>query len=255
MAFSDTLGMLLPTAGFALGGPTGGAIGSVLGGMVQSGAGARQMRESNRLDRQIPMDDPEQRGYLNRLARQERQYRAGTDPSTALANRLAQQSGAQTQANLARAGGPGLVQNLLSSQNVTNRGLAQSAAQAAANADNMLGMQGQLVNMMANRRYDRMRYRRDLALMQGQQNQQNANNLMSGALSLAAQGTGANFNGILGNRRTATPTMQTTGAPLRSAQNTALPQGNMIQPIMATPTAPMPYADPSNLTMQLLNPR
>lgn len=161
---------------------------------IQGGKAKKSLAESNRLDSQIPLDDPEQRGYLNKLARQERHYRAGTDPNTALANRLAQQSGAQAQSNLVRAGGPGIVQNILSSQNVTNRGLAANAAQAAGMADNMLGMQGQLTNLMASRRYDRQRYRRDLNLMQGTQHQQNANNLVSSLYSTLGT-TAGNMSG------------------------------------------------------------
>lgn len=200
MALSDVLGSVLPAAGMLIGGPAGAAVGSLAGGLVQNAAAGKKMGEHDRLDNQIPLNDPVQQRFLGRLERQERHYRAGTDPNTALANRLAQQSGAQAQANLVRAGGPGVVQNILSSQNVTNRGLAQSAADAAARADNMMGMQGQLTNMMAERRYDRQRYRRDLALMQGVQKQQDANNMMSSAVGMipqiAADGNGG-FGGVL----------------------------------------------------------
>jgi hypothetical protein len=176
----------------------GGAIGSFAGSLALNAAAGDKMKDFERRDKGIPMDDPEQRGYLNRLVQQERYYRSGADPNTGLANRLVQQSGAQAQANLARAGGPGTVQNLLSSQNVTNRGLAANAAQAAGMADNMLGMQGNLINMMASRRYDRQRYRRDLSLMQGQQQQQNANNMFSSALgTIGTTAGGADFGGIL----------------------------------------------------------
>jgi len=150
-----------------------------IGAGIEGGKAKKQNALADKLDKQIPLNDPVQQGYLNRLAQQERYYRSGADPNTGLANRLVQQSGAQTQSNLVRAGGPGTVQNLLSSQNVTNRGLAANAAQAAGMADNMLGMQGNLVNLMAQRRYDRMRYGRDKALMQGQQHQQNSNNFIS----------------------------------------------------------------------------
>jgi len=183
-----------------IGGPAGAAVGSLAGGLVQNAAAGKKMGEHDRLDNQIPLNDPMQQRFLGRLERQERHYRAGTDPNTALANRLAQQSGAQAQSNLVRAGGPGVVQNILSSQNVTNRGLAQSAADAAARADNMMGMQGQLTNMMAERRYDRQRYRRDLALMQGVQKQQDANNMMSSAVGMIPQIAGGEggYKGLLG---------------------------------------------------------
>lgn len=198
-------------------GPYGSLIGAVLGagaGLMQGQAANRKRSEFEARDAAIPLNDPVQQGFLNRLAQQERQYRIGMDPNTALANRLTQQSGAQTQANLARAGGPGLVQNLLSSQNVTNRGLAASAAQAAGMADNMLGMQGQLVNLMAQRRYDRQRYRRDLALMESAQQQQNINNQFSAGLS-ALPGVIGSFGGMGGGARASeqpAPVMGTGGA-------------------------------------------
>ncbi len=187
MALSDVLGVALPAAGFVLGGPAGAAVGALAGGLIQSSAADKKMGEWNQLDRAIPLNDPAQQRYLGRLERQERQYRAGTDPSTALANRMAQQAGAQTQSNLVRASGGGVIQNLLSSQNVTQRNLAQTGALAAQGADRMLGMQGDLTNMMAQRRYDRQRYRRDLALMQGQQMRQDANNQMTSAIGLLPQ--------------------------------------------------------------------
>jgi hypothetical protein len=246
MAFSDVLGAALPAAGFALGGPVGGAIGSFAGGLALNAAAGDKMKDFERRDKGIPMDDPEQRGYLNRLAQQERYYRSGADPNTGLANRLVQQSGAQAQSNLARAGGPGTVQNLLSSQNVTNRGLAANAAQAAAMADNLLGQQGQLVKMMADRRYDRQRYRRDLSLMQGQQQQQNANNLFSSAIGLASQSSGLNV-GPLGLGQRSAPGNQMNQVP---AMNQG--QGSYSQPMYENPTPGYggnvtrdPYAIPS----------
>lgn len=227
-----------------------------IGAGIEGGKAKKQNALADKLDKQIPLNDPVQQGYLNRLAQQERYYRSGADPNTGLANRLVQQSGAQTQSNLVRAGGPGTVQNLLSSQNVTNRGLAANAAQAAGMADNMLGMQGNLVNLMAQRRYDRMRYGRDKALMQGQQYQQNSNNFVSSILGTPGTVAGGMAeSGATAGTKATTPTTPTAGVPLRSAQNTSFPQNNFIQPLMASQTAPMPYADPSNLTMQLLNPR
>lgn len=237
MALSDVLGSALPAAGFLLGGPAGAAVGAFAGGLAQNSAANRKMGEWNQLDRAIPLNDPAQQSYLGRLERQERQYRAGADPSTALANRMAQQAGAQTQSNLVRSGGPGIVQNLLSSQNVTQRNLAQAGALAAQGADRMLGMQGDLTNMMAQRRYDRQRYRRDLALMQGQQMRQDANNQMMSAVSMLPGIAGEGYKGLLG-KKPINPGSYGGGGGLGNAWRTQGTGGNMPAPM----TTPAQYA-------------
>lgn len=204
---------------------------------IQGGKAKKQNALSDRLDSQIPLNDPVQQTFLNRLNQQERYYRAGSDPNTALANRLTQQAGAQTQSNLVRAGGPGTVQNLLSSQNVTNRGLAGNAAQAAGMADNLLGMQGQLTTLMANRRYDRQRYARDKALMQGQQYQQNSNNLVSslyGRLGTMAGNLGGDGTGG-GATRSAN-----ASAPLGPTMGDTRYGPNMTYPMQSNPITVQP---------------
>jgi len=216
---------------------------------IQGGKAKKQNALSDRLDSQIPLNDPVQQTFLNRLNQQERYYRAGSDPNTALANRLTQQAGAQTQSNLVRAGGPGTVQNLLSSQNVTNRGLAGNAAQAAGMADNLLGMQGQLTTLMANRRYDRQRYARDKALMQGQQYQQNSNNLVSSlysTLGIMAGNLGGEGGGTTGSTKSA------TGNQINKIPPMNVGQASFSQPMYENPTPGFggnvyrdPYAMPS----------
>lgn len=183
MALTDVLGAALPAVG-SIWGPAGTAIGSFAGGLVQNAAADSKKNEWNKLDSQIPLNDPQQQQFLSKVEGQERQYRMGADPNTSLANALARQAGGQTQTNLLRAGGPGTVQNLLSSQNVTNRALASNAAQAAGMADNMLGAEGSLINLMAQRRYDRQRYRRDIAQHQAEQGQQDANNQMMASIGM-----------------------------------------------------------------------
>lgn len=144
-------------------------------------------REWENRDNAIPMDDPEQRSILNRLGTQGRYYRAGTDANTAYANRLAINAGAQTQDNLRRAGGPGVVQNMLSSQAVTGRQLGANAARAAGMADEMLGAETSLTSLMAQRRYDRKKYRRDQALFEAKQYEQDANNFTGAAVRSIGQ--------------------------------------------------------------------
>lgn len=181
--------------------------GGMIGAIVQGSAGSsmigmghvaswkakKQWAEYDKAAKSIG-DDPEQRAFLNKLAAQERMYRAGGDSGTAYANSLAQNAGAQTQANLARAGGAGLVQNLLGSQGVTQRQLGGNMAQANANADNAMGLRGQLINMMAQRRYDLKRYNRDALMAKWAQTKQFSNNMISSGASQVAQ-SGATFGG------------------------------------------------------------
>ncbi len=228
MALSDILGAALPAAGMMIGGPAGASIGALAGGLVQGGAANKTMRQWDKMDQAIPQVDPQQAAFLSKVQQQERQYRAGTDPSSALANRLAQSSGAQTQTNLVRAGGPGIIQNLLSSQNVTQRNLAQTGALAARNADALLGLQGGLIDSMSQRRYDRQRYRRDLALMQGQQQRQDANNQMMSAIPLLGQ---VNVEGFK---------LPRIGTGINRAANQAPQKMELIQTPVVTSPLPTP---------------
>ena len=229
MSLTDVLGAALPAAGMAIGGPVGAAVGALAGGLVQNASADNQMRDWDRLDKQIPTYDPQQVAFMSRLKQQEKQFRGGTDPSTALSNRLAQQAGSQTQANLTRAGGPGLVQNLLSSQNVTQRNNAQIGANAATQANGLLGMQGDLTNLMSQRAYDRQRYRRDIALANAQQTRQDANNQMMSAIGALPQVTAGGFKVGTGiNREARTgyrggPEMQVLDPLPIDVQSPALP--------------------------------
>lgn len=143
------------------------------------------MEKMWREDAKIPLYDPMQQAALQKIRRQESYFRAGADPNTALANRLAGQAAAQTQANLMRGGGPGLVQNLLSSQRVAGDQYAQIGANAAAAANQMLPMELGLVGEMAKRAYDRQRYKRDVYFAQAAQKQQDANRSINAAISSA----------------------------------------------------------------------
>ena len=161
-------------------------------------------KEWENRDAAIPLDDPEQRSILNRLGTQERYYRAGTDANTAYANRLAANAGAQAQANLVRAGGPGVIQNLLSSQAVTSRQLGANAAIAADRANEMLGARNSLTTLMAERRYSRQKYRRDQALQEAQDYRDSANRFSQatvqgvGQIGDAALSSGSNMSGGAG---------------------------------------------------------
>lgn len=160
------------------------AFNAIRGG-IQAGQAKRGMEKMWREDAKIPLYDPMQQAALQKIRRQESYFRAGADPNTALANRLAGQAAAQTQANLMRGGGPGLVQNLLSSQRVAGDQYAQIGANAAAAANQMLPMELGLVGEMAKRAYDRQRYKRDVYFAQATQKQQDANRSINAAISSA----------------------------------------------------------------------
>ena len=161
------------------------AFNAVRGG-IQSGQSKKMMGEMWKEDAKIPLYDPMQQSMLGRLQRQERQMRMGTDPSTALAMRNIGQVAAQTQANLARAGGPGLVQNLLSSQRTAGSRFAEAGANAAAAANQLINPQLGLIGDMARRAYDRQRYRRNVLFAQAQQKKADASASMEAAMGSLA---------------------------------------------------------------------
>lgn len=189
---------------------------------VQGGKAKKQNALSDKLDSQIPLNDPVQQSFLGKLQRQEKFYRAGTDASTSFANHNVRDAAAQAQSNLMRAGGSSATQNVLRSQGVANRGFAGNAAQAAGMADGMLGMQGNLINMMSQRRYDRQRYARDKALMQGQQYQQNSNNLVSSLYStlgtMAGNMGGVGGGGAAGGAKSAAGGQMNQVPPMNTGQ-------------------------------------
>jgi hypothetical protein len=168
----------------------GSAILNAVRGGIQSGQSKKMMGQMWKEDAKIPLYDPMQQSMLGRLQRQERQMRMGTDPSTALAMRNVGQVAAQTQANLARAGGPGLVQNLLSSQRRAGADYGNVAANAFTAANQLINPQLALVGDMARRAYDRQRYRRNVLFAQAQQKKADASASMEAAMgSLAMIGS------------------------------------------------------------------
>lgn len=182
-------------------GPWGMGAGAVIGGI----SGLMQGKNAKRLDKQYQMAenavnpiDPGQQAYLQRLRQQERNYRAGSDATSAFAAQQARNVGATTQANLLRAGGPGTVSNLLRAQAGTNNAFAQIGANASQGANQVLGMQGGLINQIAERRYNRQREIRDQAMERSVSARQNLQNMFSGALAMVPGMTASMTPGIQG---------------------------------------------------------
>ena len=262
MALFDTLTNLLPAAGTVLGGPVGGAIGTMAAGALQGGQANKLMDKMWAQDNQIPLYDPMQQAALQKVRQQEKQFRAGTDPNSALANRMVGQAAAQTQANLMRGGGPGLVQNLLTSQRTAGNQYAQIGANAAAAANQMLPMELNLVGDMAKRAYDRQRYRRDIYFAQAEQRRQDANNNMMAGIGLLPElniGDGligmmrkkasspAPASGVSGFTSLMNRTAMASGAPGTPMPSAALPANYSLGDIATSkqmPIGSLGYATP-----------
>lgn len=173
----------------------GGVVGAVAGGI----SGDQQKKARKKAEQEKLGDDPGMTSYLNTLRQRQAYAENGQTRMAALKRRMAEEAGAQTQANLARgAGGSSgtYIDSMLRSQNLTQRTLAQNAADTEATADRYLFAQAPLVSDMADRRLSLGTYARDVAAGQGAQAQQNQNANLNAALGLLAtmdfSGQGAN---------------------------------------------------------------
>lgn len=101
----------------------------------------------------IPLYDPNQVAQLGDVRRRARAFEAGTDPFTSYTQQQMRNTGAQTMNNVVRAGGG--VSDLLRVQRNTDQGLAGSGAYASQRAGQARAMEGQLVDAMAGRAYNR----------------------------------------------------------------------------------------------------
>jgi hypothetical protein len=124
--------------------------------------------------------DPNQTAFLNRLRSQEQRFRAGTDPSSAWAMQNLNQQQAQRNNNILRAGGAGAVGNILRSGQITGQGAAEVGGRAAAQGNQLVGMQMGMTNLIADRVYNRQRELSNRAMARWQQNRQDVQNAISG---------------------------------------------------------------------------
>lgn len=179
--------------GFTAGGPIGAAVGGaigILGGISQGKEAKRLQKAYDKAEANVNPVDPGLTSYLGRIRQMERNFRAGTDPSSAFAAQQARGVGAQTQSNLLRAGGPNSVGQLLRAQAGTNNAMANIGAQAASGANQMLQMQGGIIGNIADRVYQRQRELRNQAMARMEQRRQDINNTMTGALAMIPQMAG-----------------------------------------------------------------
>jgi len=180
------------SAGAPLGGwgmAAGAGIGAITG-LLQGQRAKKLERDYQAAEKAIQPIDPAQMAYLNRVRQQERNFRAGTDPSSAFATMNARNVGGQTMANINRAGGAGVVGNLLRAQSGTNQAIAGIGANAAGQANQLFMAQGGLINRMADRVYERQVELRNQALERSVSARQNIQNSLSGALAMVPGMTG-----------------------------------------------------------------
>ena len=180
------------SAGAPLGGwgmAAGAGIGAITG-LLQGQRAKKLERDYQAAEKAIQPIDPAQMAYLNRVRQQERNFRAGADPSSAFATMNARNVGGQTMANINRAGGAGVVGNLLRAQSGTNQAIAGIGANAAGQANQLFMAQGGLINRMADRVYERQVELRNQALERSVSARQNIQNSLSGALAMVPGMTG-----------------------------------------------------------------
>lgn len=149
----------------------------------------KQARKAEQARGAIQAEDPEMRGLLNSMRQKQLYAEAGATKMSALKRRLAEDSAAQTQANLARgAGGSSgsYIDSILRSQNLTQRSLMQGAAETEQMSDRYLSAQSPIISDMADRRHSLRTDEFDRRSGQAAAGQQNASSNINAALGLLA---------------------------------------------------------------------
>lgn len=215
---------LLPLIGTAAFGPAGGAVGTAVAGVI-GGERAKGFEDQyNEADRRVNPQDPMQMAMIGKLDRLERQYRAGTDPSSSFGMAGVRDMGTQLMTNTLRAGGG--VGDLMRGARVSDRGYADIASRAPGIANQLLSMRGGIVNDIANKVFGEQKYHRGMKYSQWQNAQQDSNNNMQAATGMLAQA--APDAGFLGG-------LKMGGTPPANQMNQVPPmnvgQGSYSQPM------------------------
>lgn len=127
---------------------------SIAKGIGQASRAKKLRSEYDTAMGQIPPQDPMALAYLGDTRRRRRAFEAGTDPIASYTREQILGHGAQTQANAVRSG-RNQVGDLMRIQAGTNRALADVGARSSAQAERLFGLEGDLVNMMESRAYNR----------------------------------------------------------------------------------------------------
>jgi hypothetical protein len=154
MAILDVLAQAAPAAGTLLGGPVGGAIGTLASGIIQGVEADKYRKQYESAMKDIPLKDPMEVAQLDAAQRRRAALEAGMDPMTGMQRRSIENAGAQTMSNIVRSGGNN-VSSILRGQQAINSGIANVGAQASTRADQLFAMEGMLTKDIADRAYRR----------------------------------------------------------------------------------------------------
>lgn len=163
---------------------------SLIQGAVRGGQANKLKKQYNEFEAGIPMQDPNEVAWLADVRRRRASFDAGTDPLTGFVSQQARNFGAQTQANLVRAGAQ--PNDLLRANAGTANAIAQAGAHAGAQAgaragqraDGLFAMEGDLVNSMADRAYRRQMSRAQRIWTEYQQKRQDSNQAVQAGLGM-----------------------------------------------------------------------
>jgi hypothetical protein len=161
---------ILPGWGTAIGAVAGGIVGGIKGGQEKK---LREQYEAK--EKSIPLQDPNQVAYLDKIRRNQKALAAGTDPMTSYRMQEARNRGQQTALNLMRSSGgstQALTSNILRANEGTNRAIAVAGADAFNKSLDLLAAEGTLVGSMADRAYNRQLSQARMLFAQQQQMKQ-----------------------------------------------------------------------------------
>ncbi len=144
----------------------------------------KQRKEYDEFESSIPLQDPNMVSYLGDTRRRRKMFDAGTDPFTAYTQGQIMNTGAQTQANAVRSG-RGNLSDLMRIQSGTNNALAQSGAYASRNAQQLFGLEGDLVGAMADRAYNRQLSKANLKWSEYARSREDSNRALQAGIGMA----------------------------------------------------------------------
>lgn len=208
----------IPT--FGIGAAPGAAAGSALGGLVEGGVRWGQAQKKT-----IDPTDYNQRILLNEIMNKRKMLEAGTMYSPQ--QESIQQVGALAMNRAMRASGGNIgatMQALLAAQRGTGRGLNELYGNMMGQSVNMMGLQNQLTQEMANRSLGLQMYDKQQSMVHG------ANTLQSGLENIMAlmASRGGNIDNAVNNMTNARNRLGGTGTPVT-------PTASMNQPFQVVP--------------------
>jgi hypothetical protein len=132
LATGAAIGSVVPGIGTLIGAAGGAIIGGIVGG-VKGGQEKKLREQYEAKEKSIPLQDPNQVAYLDKIRRNQKALAAGTDPMTTYRMQEARNRGQQTALNLMRSSGgstQALTSNILRANEGTNRAIAGAGADA-----------------------------------------------------------------------------------------------------------------------------